>query len=99
MAHLPSRLERKASFLPSGDQVGATSTARLSVSRVSLPPEAPITYNSQLPERAEIKATRLPSGDQAGAVSLGSVVRRAGLKPPAFITHTPHSSPRSLQPW
>ena len=51
---------------PSGDQLGETSDAGSSVSRVWSEPSAFITYILQFALRNDANAMRRPSGDQLG---------------------------------
>ena len=78
----------KAIFVPSGDQLGTRSLARLALTLVWSEPSVFITYIWAWPSLREKKAILEPSGDQEGASSTPAelLVTLVWLEPSAFMT-------------
>lgn len=69
-------LEANTICLPSGDQAGLLSVARVLVICTRPVPSCPTTYRSPLPLRVLANTTRAPSGESAGSKSLAALGAR-----------------------
>src|SRR3972149_7707950 len=98
MSRLPPRRERKAIFVPSGDQVAPKSENALKVSCVFPEPSEAITQISPPgPRPPRVQAIFVPSGDQAGNTStILSFVRVTVFDPSGRLTQMATCPPRSL---